>query len=95
MLLHVFTTSRMDIEEIGYQESHSDNDKKQRRKEAHTQAEKKRRDSIRRGYDELAELVPACRMKGTWTFLLTRLQKNTLFQLNFYQTLFDLVLKVL
>ena len=46
-----------------------DSDKKQRRKEAHTQAEKKRRDSIRRGYDELAELVPACRMKGKKAFL--------------------------
>ena len=50
-------------EEI-YHENYTDSDKKQRRKEAHTQAEKKRRDSIRRGYDELAALVPACRMKG-------------------------------
>jgi len=68
----------MDIEEIGFQESHSDNDKKQRRKEAHTQAEKKRRDSIRRGYDELAELVPACRMKDP--FMTQKLSKATILQ---------------
>lgn len=51
-------------EEIYHGDNYTDSDKKQRRKEAHTQAEKKRRDSIRRGYDELAALVPACRMKG-------------------------------
>lgn len=31
---------------------------KERRREAHTQAEQKRRDAIKKGYDSLQELVP-------------------------------------
>ncbi|CAG2184199.1 unnamed protein product, partial [Oppiella nova] len=31
-----------------------------RRREAHTQAEQKRRDAIKRGYEDLQHLVPAC-----------------------------------
>lgn len=33
---------------------------KERRREAHTQAEQKRRDAIKKGYDSLQELVPTC-----------------------------------
>lgn len=33
---------------------------KERRREAHTQAEQKRRDAIKRGYDALQDLVPTC-----------------------------------
>ncbi|XP_076030209.1 helix-loop-helix-leucine zipper transcription factor bigmax isoform X2 [Oratosquilla oratoria] len=33
---------------------------KERRREAHTQAEQKRRDAIKKGYDALQELVPTC-----------------------------------
>ncbi|XP_059086273.1 max-like protein X [Tigriopus californicus] len=33
---------------------------KERRREAHTQAEQKRRDAIKKGYDYLQDLVPAC-----------------------------------
>lgn len=33
---------------------------KERRREAHTQAEQKRRDAIKKGYDTLQELVPTC-----------------------------------
>ncbi|CAG2112861.1 unnamed protein product [Medioppia subpectinata] len=33
---------------------------KERRREAHTQAEQKRRDAIKRGYEDLQHLVPAC-----------------------------------
>lgn len=33
---------------------------KERRREAHTQAEQKRRDAIKKGYDSLQELVPSC-----------------------------------
>lgn len=33
---------------------------KERRREAHTQAEQKRRDAIKKGYDGLQELVPTC-----------------------------------
>nr|CAG4641320.1 EOG090X0H9E [Eulimnadia texana] len=34
---------------------------KERRREAHTQAEQKRRDAIKKGYDMLQDLVPMCR----------------------------------
>ncbi|XP_063926198.1 max-like protein X [Zophobas morio] len=34
---------------------------KERRREAHTQAEQKRRDAIKKGFDTLQELVPACK----------------------------------
>lgn len=33
---------------------------KERRREAHTQAEQKRRDAIKKGYDTLQEMVPTC-----------------------------------
>ncbi|KAG8201166.1 hypothetical protein JTE90_028825 [Oedothorax gibbosus] len=33
---------------------------KERRREAHTQAEQKRRDAIKRGYEDLQSLVPTC-----------------------------------
>ena len=33
---------------------------KERRREAHTQAEQKRRDAIKKGYDYLQDLVPTC-----------------------------------
>jgi MAX-like protein X len=33
---------------------------KERRREAHTQAEQKRRDNIKKGYDSLQQLVPTC-----------------------------------
>jgi len=33
---------------------------KERRREAHTQAEQKRRDAIKKGYDSLQRLVPTC-----------------------------------
>ena len=33
---------------------------RERRREAHTAAEQKRRDAIKKGYDSLQELVPTC-----------------------------------
>lgn len=35
-----------------------------RRREAHTQAEQKRRDAIKKGYDTLQNLVPTCQQNG-------------------------------
>jgi len=37
-----------------------DNSHKERRREAHTAAEQKRRDAIKKGYDSLQGLVPSC-----------------------------------
>ena len=58
---------RMDtlaVDDDHLEETYESDDKKQKRKQAHTQAEKKRRDSIRKGYDDLASMVPACRNTG-------------------------------
>jgi len=38
---------------------------KERRREAHTAAEQKRRDAIKKGYDSLQELVPHCQQTDT------------------------------
>lgn len=38
---------------------------KERRREAHTQAEQKRRDAIKKGYDGLQELVPTCQQNDS------------------------------
>ncbi|CAG7819447.1 unnamed protein product [Allacma fusca] len=38
---------------------------KERRREAHTQAEQKRRDAIKKGYDWLQELVPMCQQNDS------------------------------
>lgn len=38
---------------------------KERRREAHTQAEQKRRDAIKKGYDNLQELVPTCQVQDS------------------------------
>ncbi|XP_055388043.1 max-like protein X [Condylostylus longicornis] len=52
---------------------------KERRREAHTQAEQKRRDAIKKGYDALQELVPACNQHDNSGYKLskaTTLQKS-------------------
>lgn len=36
---------------------------KERRREAHTQAEQKRRDAIKKGYSSLQDLVPTCQQQ--------------------------------
>jgi MAX-like protein X len=46
------------------QDQKSKNQIDKRRKMAHTQAEKKRRDSIRKGYDDLQTMVPSCQSTG-------------------------------
>ena len=38
---------------------------KERRREAHTQAEQKRRDAIKRGYEDLQGLVPKCQQQDS------------------------------
>lgn len=43
---------------------------KERRREAHTQAEQKRRDAIKKGYDTLQELVPTCQQTDVSGILL-------------------------
>lgn len=45
---------------------------KERRREAHTQAEQKRRDAIKRGYDALQDLVPTCQQNDTSGYKLSK-----------------------
>lgn len=52
---------------------------KERRREAHTQAEQKRRDAIKKGYDMLQELVPTCQQTDVSGYKLSKatvLQKS-------------------
>lgn len=52
---------------------------KQRRREAHTQAEQKRRDAIKRGYEELQDIVPTCQQNDTSGYKISKatvLQKS-------------------
>lgn len=52
---------------------------KERRREAHTQAEQKRRDAIKKGYDSLQELVPSCQQNESSGYKLSKatvLQKS-------------------
>lgn len=52
---------------------------KERRREAHTQAEQKRRDAIKKGYNTLQDLVPACQQTDNSGYKLSKatvLQKS-------------------
>ncbi|KAL1491559.1 hypothetical protein ABEB36_012137 [Hypothenemus hampei] len=52
---------------------------RERRREAHTQAEQKRRDAIKKGYDTLQELVPTCQQPDVSGYKLSKatvLQKS-------------------
>ncbi|KAM7282837.1 max-like protein X [Ixodes scapularis] len=52
---------------------------KERRREAHTQAEQKRRDAIKKGYDDLQMLVPTCQQDSSNSFKMSKatvLQKS-------------------
>ncbi|BES98699.1 bhlhzip transcription factor bigmax [Nesidiocoris tenuis] len=45
---------------------------KDRRREAHTQAEQKRRDAIKKGYDSLQNLVPSCQQSDVLGYKLSK-----------------------
>lgn len=51
---------------------------KERRREAHTQAEQKRRDAIKRGYDTLQDLVPTCQQNDTSGYKLSKATVKTI-----------------
>ena len=51
---------------------------KERRREAHTQAEQKRRDAIKKGYEDLQHLVPTCSQQDSTTSY--KLSKATILQ---------------
>ncbi|XP_032890700.1 max-like protein X isoform X2 [Amblyraja radiata] len=47
-------------QEAAYKETYKD-----RRRQAHTQAEQKRRNAIKKGYDDLQSIVPTCQMQDS------------------------------
>ncbi|XP_078385677.1 max-like protein X isoform X3 [Cetorhinus maximus] len=61
-------------QEVAYKETYKD-----RRRQAHTQAEQKRRDAIKKGYDDLQSIVPTCQQQD---FLIgsQKLSKATVLQ---------------
>lgn len=51
---------------------------KDRRREAHTHAEQRRRDAIKKGYDALVDIVPTCQQSESVSS--TKLSKATVLQ---------------
>lgn len=51
---------------------------RERRREAHTHAEQKRRDAIKRGYEDLQEIVPSCQQQDSMGA--SKLSKATILQ---------------
>ncbi|XP_062540041.1 max-like protein X isoform X2 [Armigeres subalbatus] len=79
--VHTPTSSahNTDEEDSGDNNKSSTMSYKERRREAHTQAEQKRRDAIKKGYDSLQELVPTCQQTDASGYKLSKasvLQKS-------------------
>ncbi|XP_018620118.1 max-like protein X isoform X1 [Scleropages formosus] len=61
--------------ETSYKESYKD-----RRRQAHTQAEQKRRDAIKKGYDDLQLIVPTCQQQSEFAMGTQKISKATVLQ---------------
>lgn len=61
---------------------------KERRREAHTQAEQKRRDAIKRGYDTLQDLVPTCQQNDASGYKLSKATVTIQLKINLLNRLF-------
>uniref|UniRef100_A0A672R5V3 Max-like protein X n=1 Tax=Sinocyclocheilus grahami TaxID=75366 RepID=A0A672R5V3_SINGR len=61
--------------ETPYKESYKD-----RRRQAHTQAEQKRRDAIKKGYDDLQSIVPTCQQQSDFAMATQKMSKATVLQ---------------
>lgn len=61
--------------ETTYKESYKD-----RRRQAHTQAEQKRRDAIKKGYDDLQSIVPTCQQQSDFAVGTQKISKATVLQ---------------
>uniref|UniRef100_A0A8C2HBU7 Max-like protein X n=1 Tax=Cyprinus carpio TaxID=7962 RepID=A0A8C2HBU7_CYPCA len=61
--------------ETPYKESYKD-----RRRQAHTQAEQKRRDAIKKGYDDLQSIVPTCLQQSDFAMATQKISKATVLQ---------------
>ncbi|XP_030649368.1 max-like protein X isoform X1 [Chanos chanos] len=61
--------------EATYKDSYKD-----RRRQAHTQAEQKRRDAIKKGYDDLQAIVPTCQQQSEFAMTTQKMSKATVLQ---------------
>uniref|UniRef100_H2UKB4 Max-like protein X n=2 Tax=Takifugu rubripes TaxID=31033 RepID=H2UKB4_TAKRU len=61
--------------ETSYKDSYKD-----RRRQAHTQAEQKRRDAIKKGYDDLQSIVPTCQQQSEFAMGAQKISKATVLQ---------------
>ncbi|KAJ8253755.1 hypothetical protein COCON_G00203670 [Conger conger] len=61
--------------EASYKETYKD-----RRRHAHTQAEQKRRDAIKKGYDDLQSIVPTCQQQSEFAMGTQKISKATVLQ---------------
>ncbi|CAL1587720.1 unnamed protein product [Knipowitschia caucasica] len=61
--------------ETSYKDSYKD-----RRRQAHTQAEQKRRDAIKKGYDDLQNIVPTCQPQSEFAAGAQKISKATILQ---------------
>ncbi|KAF3845977.1 hypothetical protein F7725_003055 [Dissostichus mawsoni] len=61
--------------ETSYKDSYKD-----RRRQAHTQAEQKRRDAIKKGYDDLQSIVPTCLQQSDFAVGAQKISKATVLQ---------------
>lgn len=61
--------------ETSYKDSYKD-----RRRQAHTQAEQKRRDAIKKGYDDLQSIVPTCQQQSEFAVGTQKISKATILQ---------------
>ncbi|KAG7505975.1 max X [Solea senegalensis] len=61
--------------EASYKDSYKD-----RRRQAHTQAEQKRRDAIKKGYDDLQTIVPTCQQQSEFAVGAQKISKATVLQ---------------
>ncbi|KAJ9573745.1 hypothetical protein L9F63_008869, partial [Diploptera punctata] len=77
--LHTLSSSAHNTDDEDSDNKNSTISYKERRREAHTQAEQKRRDAIKKGYDSLQDLVPTCQQTDTSGYKLSKatvLQKS-------------------
>lgn len=69
-----------DDEDSDYRHETYKDSYKDRRRQAHTQAEQKRRDAIKKGYDDLQTIVPTCQQQSEFAVGAQKISKATTLQ---------------
>ncbi|XP_068606178.1 max-like protein X isoform X2 [Brachionichthys hirsutus] len=69
-----------DDEDSDYRHETYKDSYKDRRRQAHTQSEQKRRDAIKKGYDDLQSIVPTCQQQSEFAVGAQKISKATVLQ---------------